>query len=29
VMPEVELPEGFEAHSSNYVFKGTCPHCKK
>jgi Fur family ferric uptake transcriptional regulator len=28
-MPKVELPEGFEAHSSNYVFKGTCPHCKK
>ena len=28
-MPQVELPEGFEAHSSNYVFKGTCPHCKK
>ena len=28
-MPEIELPEGFEAHSSNYMIKGTCPHCKK
>jgi Fur family ferric uptake transcriptional regulator len=28
-MPHIELPEGFEAHSSNYVFKGICPHCKR
>lgn len=27
-MPEIVLPEGFEAHSSNYIIKGTCPHCK-
>ncbi len=29
MMPKVELPEGFEAHTSNYIIKGTCPHCKK
>lgn len=28
-MPAIELPEGFEGHSSNYMIKGTCPHCKK
>jgi Fur family ferric uptake transcriptional regulator len=28
-MPEVQLPAGFEQHSSNYMIKGTCPHCKK
>jgi Fur family ferric uptake transcriptional regulator len=29
MMPKVELPEGFEPHTSNYIIKGTCPHCKK
>ncbi len=23
-----ELPEGFEAHSVNYMIKGICPECK-
>jgi len=28
-MPEIVLPEGFEANSSNFMIKGKCPHCKK
>ena len=28
-MPEVQLPTGFKQHSSNYMIKGTCPHCEK
>lgn len=28
-VPQVSLPEGFEAHSSNLMLKGVCPHCKK
>ena len=28
-MPEVKLPAGFEQHSSNFMIKGKCPHCKK
>ena len=28
-MPEVQLPAGFKLHSSNFMIKGTCPHCKK
>jgi len=28
-VPEVSLPEGFEATSSNLMIKGICPHCKK
>ena len=28
-MPEVQLPAGFKQHSSNFMIKGTCPHCKK
>ena len=28
-VPEVRLPEGFEAHSKNLMLKGICPHCKK
>ena len=28
-MPKVPLPAGFEQHSSNYLIKGKCPHCKK
>ena len=28
-MPDIQLPEGFKAHSSNLMIKGTCPHCKK
>ena len=28
-VPEVRLPEGFEATSSNLMIKGICPHCKK
>ena len=28
-MPALTLPEGFEAHSANYMIKGICPHCKK
>ena len=27
--PEILLPQGFEAHSSNLMIKGLCPHCKK
>ena len=28
-VPEVELPEGFEQISVNYMVKGICPQCKK
>jgi Fur family ferric uptake transcriptional regulator len=28
-MPTLELPEGFETHTANYIIKGVCPHCKK
>ena len=28
-MPEVELPEGFKAHSVNFIIKGVCPHCRE
>lgn len=28
-MPLVQLPEGFELSSANYMIKGICPHCKK
>jgi Fur family ferric uptake transcriptional regulator len=28
-MPEVKLPAGFEQHSTNFMIKGTCPHCRK
>jgi Fur family ferric uptake transcriptional regulator len=28
-MPEIALPEGFEATSANLMIKGTCPHCQK
>jgi len=28
-LPEIQLPQGFEAHSSNLMIKGLCPHCKK
>ena len=27
-IPEVKLPEGFEAESINYVVKGLCPNCR-
>ena len=28
-MPTLELPEGFETHTANYIIKGICPHCRK
>ena len=28
-VPEVPLPDGFEAHSGNYMIKGICPKCGK
>ena len=28
-LPEIQLPQGFEAHSANLMIKGLCPHCKK
>ena len=28
-MPQIQLPAGFEQHSSNFMIKGTCPHCRK
>lgn len=28
-IPEVALPEGFEADSRNYIVTGTCPECGK
>ncbi len=27
-IPMVELPEGFDAHSINYMVKGICPRCQ-
>lgn len=29
VIPHVDLPSGFEAHSVNYMVKGICPDCRK
>lgn len=28
-IPEAMLPDGFEAHSVNFVIKGICPHCRE
>ena len=28
-VPSVQLPEGFEADSCNYLIKGVCPKCQK
>ena len=28
-IPEVPLPDGFEAHGQNYMIKGLCPACGK
>lgn len=28
-IPQVELPEGFEAHESNYVISGVCRNCNR
>lgn len=28
-VPEVKLPDGYAAHSINYMVKGICPKCKK
>ena len=28
-VPEVELPEGFQQTSVNFMVKGICPTCKK
>ena len=28
-LPDIQLPQGFEAHSANLMIKGLCPHCKK
>ena len=28
-IPEVELPEGFQQTSVNFMVKGVCPSCKK
>ncbi len=28
-IPEVTLPEGFEARTANYIIKGLCDKCKK
>ena len=27
-VPQVEVPEGFEVESVNYMLKGVCPRCK-
>lgn len=27
-IPDVSLPEGFEAHCGNYMIKGICPKCR-
>ena len=27
-MPDVQLPEGFEAHAMSFVIKGVCAECK-
>lgn len=28
-LPEIELPEGYDAHSMNLILKGRCPSCNK
>ena len=28
-VPEIRLPEGFSAHSKNFIIKGICPHCHR
>lgn len=28
LIPAVELPEGFEVSSANFMYKGLCPECK-
>lgn len=28
-VPMVQLPDGFERHSVNYMIKGVCPKCKQ
>ena len=28
-LPDINLPQGFELHSKNYMLKGICPHCAK
>ena len=28
-IPEAMLPDGFEAHSVNFIIKGVCPHCRE
>lgn len=28
-IPEVQLPEGYEAHTSSWMIKGVCPECRK
>ncbi len=28
-IPQPELPEGFQAHTVNYMIKGICPECKR
>lgn len=28
-IPQVEVPEGYEVHSVNYMLKGVCPDCKE
>lgn len=26
-VPQVEVPEGYAVHSTNYLIRGICPHC--
>ncbi|MCH5168598.1 MAG: transcriptional repressor [Prevotellaceae bacterium] len=28
-VPLIDIPEGFDPHSINYMIKGTCPDCSK
>lgn len=28
-VPDVDLPQGYNVHSANFVIKGTCPDCSK
>jgi len=28
-IPQTQIPQGFQAHSINYVIKGLCPECSK
>lgn len=28
-VPEVALPEGYVAHTTNYMIKGVCPRCRR